>query len=323
MILNKYINKKEIVLLLFFCIVNIYAQDKKPFMFRWQDKHATKQIHRYVKHDTIIKTSEATIHICYSNNNSKPYLLLLHGMGANGRTNWGSQFKALSKDFNLIVPDLIYFGESTSSSENYSPEFQVEQIHEAILKIGINTKINVMGFSYGGLSTAIYNQLFSSEVNKLIIIDGPVKFFSLETSDSLAKVVGAKNMADVIVPATISDFNAMQKAVMSRSFPISKEIKRKIINTLFISVKDIRLKQIKYLTDNQAKYQAYSYNLDITKALLIWGEKDGVVPLTVGKKLHEAYPLTTLITYAKAKHDAHFRYAKQLNKAVIKFLLSS
>lgn len=323
MFFYKFINKKVIVLLLFFCLCNVYAQDKKPWMFRWQDKHATKQIHRYIKHDTIIATSQANLHICYSNDNSKPYLLLLHGMGANGRTNWGSQFKALSKEFNLIVPDLIYFGESTSTSNNYSPEFQVEQIHEAIIKLGINAKLNVMGFSYGGLSSAVYNQLFYKEVNKLIIIDGPVKFFSLETSDSLAKAVGAKNMADVIVPTTIHDFNAMQKAVMSRSFPITKGLKRKIINTLFVSVKDTRLKQIKYLTDNQSKYQSYSYNLDVTKTLLIWGEKDGVVPLTVGKKLHEAYPQTILITYPKAKHDAHFRYAKKLNKEVIKFLLTN
>ena len=35
---------------------------------------------------------------------------MLHGMGANARTNWASQVKALSKHFNLILPDLIYFG---------------------------------------------------------------------------------------------------------------------------------------------------------------------------------------------------------------------
>jgi len=272
-------------------------------------------------HDTLLKTSEATLHINYNNDNIKPYLLLLHGMGANARSNWYNQIKPLSKEYNLIMPDLIYFGESTSLTQNVSVEFQAQQIHEAILKLGITTKINVMGFSYGGLTAAMYNEFFHDNVNKLIIIDGPVKFFSGEMADSLAKCIGVNCMNNVIVPTTIQEFDGMQKAVMSSPFPMTKKLKRKIITHFFEPTKEIRNKQMNYLIEHQSTYQNYTYNLDKTPTLLIWGGKDGVVPASVGISLNKAYPHTTkLIIYPNAKHDSHFSETKNLNKAVIEFI---
>ncbi|MBL7936044.1 MAG: alpha/beta fold hydrolase, partial [Bacteroidia bacterium] len=233
-------------------------------MFRWQDRYAKKNVRKYINHDTLIKTSEAVLHVSYSNEPSKPYLMLLHGMGANARTNWSSQLATLSKSFNLILPDLIYFGESTSDSKNYSVEFQVEQIREAILKLGITSKINVMGFSYGGLTAAMYNQLYQTDVIKLIIIDGPVKFYSIQMADSMANLVGIKNINNLIVPTSIDEFNGMKKAVMSRGFPATKKLKQKFLTYFFLPTKAIRDLQMNYLAEHQNTYQSYTYHLDKT-----------------------------------------------------------
>lgn len=314
---------KKYFLLFFFAtyFLSFWSQNKIPAIFRWQDKYAKKNIKKYVSHDTLIKTSQATIHISYSDNSSKPYLLMLHGMGANARTNWSSQIKTLSKHFNLILPDLIYFGESTSESGNYSLEFQVEQIREAILNCGIHSKLNVMGFSYGGLTAAMYNQLYQPEVIKLIIIDGPIKFYSGEMADSLANLVGVKTIKNVIVPASISDFNGMKKAVISTWFPATRKLKQKMLKFFFLPTKTVRDAQMDYLFQRQKTYQDYNYNIDKTQTLLIWGAKDGAIPLSVGQNLHKAFPNTTqLLVFPKAKHDAHFREFKKINKAVIDFL---
>jgi|GEM_PF-1650968 len=314
--------KKAILFLIhFFFIYSSQAQTKTPAIFKWQDKLAKKNIHKHLAFDTIIKTSQANIHISYSKDTTKPYLLLLHGMGANARTNWSSQIAPLSKKFNLILPDLVYFGESSSSSGDYSVEFQVQQIREAILRLGITSKLNVMGFSYGGLTAAMYNQMHQSEVIKLIIIDGPVKFYSGELADSLAKLIGVKTIKNVIVPTSVEEFDGMRKAVMSKKIPMSKKLKVKLLAHFFSPTKTIRDAQMDYLFLRQNIYQHYNYNLDVTLTLLIWGEKDGAIPVSVGKKLHSTFPNTTqLLIFPKAKHDAHFREYKKLNKAVIEFL---
>lgn len=291
-------------------------------IFRWQDKHARKHLQKYIAHDTLIKTSAATLHISYNITPDKPYLLMLHGMGANARTNWSSQIGPLSEQFNLILPDLIYFGESTSASNNYSVEFQAEQIHEALLSLGMGDSLDVMGFSYGGLVAATYNGLYREQVKKLIIIDGPVKFFSSRMADSLAKSVGIDRINNLIAPTTPAEFDGMLKAVISSTaFPATKRLKRKIIRFFFTPTKAIRDRQMDYLAQHETYYQGYDYKLDKTETLLIWGEKDGVIPVSVGKALHAAYPQTTrLLLFPRAKHDAHFKERKALNVSVIDFL---
>jgi pimeloyl-ACP methyl ester carboxylesterase len=307
--------------LFFLCGLRIHAQTKTPFIFRQQEKFVTKHIHRYLKKDTTIETSGAKIHIHYSNNVNKPYLLLLHGMGANARSNWFKQIGYLSKHFNLLVPDLIYFGESVSKETNYSPEFQAEQINQAIKQLNVVNPMHVMGFSYGGLVAAVYNQLFANEVSKLIIMNGPVKFFSGQMADSIARVSGASNITALLVPQTVTEFKALQKAAVSRKILTSKKFKRKIVAHFFTPSLATRQEQVNYLITNQSRYQGYNYNMDITPTLLVWGAKDGLVPLSVGQSLNINFPKTTqLLIFKKAKHDAHFRYSKTVNKAVVDFL---
>lgn len=287
-----------------------------------QEKRATKQIHKYLTVDTLIETSKATIHICYSNTPGRPYLLLLHGMGIDAKTNWYKQIPTLSRHFNLLVPDLIYFGKSSAKTTDYSVEFQVEQIREALKILSISDKINVMGFSYGGLTAAVYNQLYASEVQKLIIIDGPVKFYSWQMADSLARVEGVPSMTNIIVPQNLNDYAAMEKAVLSKKVPSTSKFKRKLIRYYFSPTLISRQEQLNYLNAHQNRYQEYTYNIETTPLLLIWGARDGVVPLTVGEKLHQASKTSSLVVFKRAKHDCHFRYARQLNKAVVMFLMN-
>lgn len=299
----------------------VTAQEKTPFIFRVQQKMAEKNMHRYTRYDTIVATPDARIHFYYSNEQDKEYLLLLHGMGVDAKSNWFRQVAYLSKHYNLILPDLIYFGRSTSGITDYSVEFQVNQIHDAMRLLGINGKINVMGFSYGGLAAAVFNELYPWDVDKLIIVDGPVKFYSSEIADSLAKSCNVESMTQIIVPQNVGDFNAMKKAVISKRIPFTRGLKKKIVRYYFVPTAATRMRQINYMVEHQADYQAYDYNFDKTPTLLLWGGKDGVIPAYVGQKIHARFPETTeLYIYKKAKHDTHFRCARKLNKRVVKFL---
>lgn len=313
--------KRVLLLILFVGIFSDVIYSKTPYLFKLQEKRVYKHILKYLPGDTIIKTSGANIHLHYSNSPNKPYLLLIHGMGVNGRTNWYNQIKDLSRHYNLVVPDLVYFGESKAVLEDYSVEFQAVQLHEALSLLGFNNHINVMGFSYGGLTASIYNELFSAEVNKLIVVDAPVKYYSSSMADSMASVSGVKNMSNILVPINEYEFKAMIKAAVFKSIPTSKRFKRKFIRHYFDPVRELRIKQLDYLSKNETKYQNYNYGFNKTQTLLIWGQNDGVVPVIVGKTIHEKFPETTrLVVYPKAKHDAHFSYSKKLNREVINFL---
>jgi pimeloyl-ACP methyl ester carboxylesterase len=316
--------RKTILVLFIFNRSCCFIHAQIPFVFQQQEKYVNKQIHRYLKKDTVIETSGAKIHINYSNNTDKPFLLLLHGMGANARSNWFKQVPYLSRYYNLLVPDLIYFGESTSKESDYSPEFQAMQLNQVIKVLNITGEINIIGFSYGGLVAAIYNQLFPDHVGKLVVIAGPVKFFSRKMADSAAFIAGASDITTLLVPQTLKDLKCLQKAALSKTIPTTKSFKKKLIAHFFTPYLDTRKRQISYLFANQLLYQNYNYNLNTTPTLLVWGSKDGVVPLSVGKSLNACFPKTTqLLVFKKAKHDVQFRYSNSVNKAIVEFLKSN
>ncbi|KAG6500284.1 hypothetical protein ZIOFF_040127 [Zingiber officinale] len=50
----------------------------------------------------------------------KPALLLIHGFGGNSKWQWKRQIGALSRSFDLYIPELLFFGRSRSSCADRS-----------------------------------------------------------------------------------------------------------------------------------------------------------------------------------------------------------
>ncbi|KAF3541213.1 hypothetical protein F2Q69_00021209 [Brassica cretica] len=80
---------------------------------------------------TLSIDSETTIHFwgpppLDHRTDDRPVMLLLHGFGPSSMWQWRRQIQALSPSaFRLYCPDLVFFGDSTSSSTNRSEVFQV------------------------------------------------------------------------------------------------------------------------------------------------------------------------------------------------------
>ncbi|MBS1634877.1 MAG: alpha/beta hydrolase [Bacteroidetes bacterium] len=308
--------------LFFLCTAIVYGQDKKESwkLMDRQLQKTSRAVRKYLPYDTILNLGESRIHLHYDLKPGKPYLLMLHGMGMNGRTNWMNQIPALSAEFNLLVPDLIYFGESTTDSNNVSPEFQARQIQKAIDALHIHDTIHVVGFSYGGLVAAVYNSMHSPKVGKIIIIDAPLRFYSVAMADSMAKVAGVESINRIITPTNKTEFRAMKKAVISAHYPIPGFMRRKVIRFVFMPTRELRERQLNYLALHEAHYQRLVYHLEDHPLLIVWGKKDGVIPVSVAYKLHVAYPLSRLLIFKNAKHDATFNESKILNRTISGFV---
>ena len=80
----------------------------------------------------------------------RPAVVLVHGFAAEGIVTWQFQAGALAKHYDVYIPDLLYFGGSTSPSADRSPGFQAECLVAALGKLGVE-RCTVVGFSYGGM----------------------------------------------------------------------------------------------------------------------------------------------------------------------------
>ncbi|MGC3836350.1 alpha/beta fold hydrolase [Moritella viscosa] len=85
-------------------------------------------------------------------------LLLLHGFGGNAITTWNKEMLALSKDYDVIAPDLAWFGDSFSAGKaNLTTETQA--IWQLVNQLQLDN-INIASISYGGFIT--FNNVLQS-----------------------------------------------------------------------------------------------------------------------------------------------------------------
>lgn len=299
----------------------LFAQETeawKPIQKR--QAKADKVVAKYLNRDTLMKLSDAHVYFRWADNSEKPYLILIHGMGLNGSTMWQQQVKILSENYQLIIPDLVGYGKSTFVKTDFSPEFQADLIIESISRVGITKPIHVLGFSYGGLVAACLQQRHPNRVNKLIICDSPVKFFSNELADSMARNAKVDSIQQLIVPQTSRDVDGLIFAMSSKKVNLPPKLKEKVRKHLFASNAETKYGQMSHLRNNEYHYRAMNYKLVGAKTTFLWGELDGVIPPIVGQKLKELYPESTLVIFPNGKHDIHImdvkKFANEVNLAI-------
>lgn len=99
---------------------------------------------------------------------SKPAVVLVHGFGPSAEYQWRRQVKYLSKFFNLYVPDLVFFGESTTTSSERSEVFQAKCVSGLMERLGVG-RYSVVGTSYGGFVAYHMAKNHGERVEKMVV----------------------------------------------------------------------------------------------------------------------------------------------------------
>jgi pimeloyl-ACP methyl ester carboxylesterase len=265
-----------------------------------------------------ISTGEMYLWLPKKYDSTKLNLIMIHGMGINGISQWQNQIEPFSEKFNLFIPDLMGYSNSIAKKVEYSPEYQVNSIHEALRKIGIKGKFNVAGFSYGGLVTATFHYLFENEVDKIAICDGPVKYFNSHIADSICKARNLDNFEYLISPRNKVEATQFFDATYSGStYFRNRWTDKHMVKYVFLINQEIKRKQMDFLREFEKNYTNLDYHFNSSNVLFLWGGEDGAIPLFVGQNLANEYQKAKLVIIPKAKHDAHLKHKKVFNKALL------
>ena len=103
-------------------------------------------------------------------------IIFLHG-GYGSWRHWIKQVTYLSKDYQILVPDMPGFGESSDLKSDHTPENISLNLYQTFMKLNIIDldNINLVGFSFGGLISGHLSYQFLKkgiELKNLILV-GP------------------------------------------------------------------------------------------------------------------------------------------------------
>ncbi|MBA0659376.1 hypothetical protein Goklo_011521 [Gossypium klotzschianum] len=205
---------------------------------------------------TITDLQDGTVMHCWvpkTHNDSKPNLLLIHGLGANTMWQWGDTIRKMIPFFNIFVPDLVFFGDSYTTRPERSESFQAQCVMR-VMEANSVKKLSLVGLSYGGFVGYSLAAQFSEAVERVVICCAGVCMEEKDLKEGVFKVSDLEEAADILVPQTPEKLRELLGFAMFKPPP----------STLVPSC---------LLADF------------IDPTLILWGEYDKIFPLELGHRL--------------------------------------
>jgi pimeloyl-ACP methyl ester carboxylesterase len=255
----------------------------------------------------------------WDNNKNGNTLLLLHGFGAQAEFQWYKQIEVLSKDFRVIVPNLLYFGDSKPKDKSlYTLYDQAQMVKTLVDFLKIDT-FSLVGISYGGLVSMEYYRENRAKIQKIILIDSPVKYFNQDDLNRNCQKYDVPSIIDFFAP---KNYRGLRKQIAaSYYFPliIPSFITKNLYEKMCKPNVDAWEKLITDLLSKMDYYAAIDYKTECP-ILLIWGEKDDIIPVEIAYKLKDYFDDCSLVVIPRTKHLPNLERPKLCNNAIIAFL---
>ena len=248
-----------------------------------------------------------------------PPLLLLHGFGADATLGWHPQVHTLARKHTLIVPDLLWFGESHSDEADFSLHHQAHCMAALCAALG-HERYDVCGISYGGLVAFTMTATFQDRVRRLILVDSPGPVYSDADHQHILDVFGVTEVADIVIPEHPDDIVRLLQLAWYRPPPAPRIVLYDTYEQLFRKRTDEKRALLRWL-DTLRNGPEGIPEWDVPQpVLLIWGEHDPLFPVALGQRLEAALPDARLLVIPETRHAPNLEQPKVFNQAIRTFL---
>ncbi|KAJ6766075.1 EPOXIDE HYDROLASE 4-LIKE [Salix purpurea] len=161
----------------------------------------------------------------------KPAVVFLHGFGFNGILTWQFQVLALANKYAVYVPDLLFFGDSTTDKSERSPAFQAECMAKGLWKLGVE-KCTLVGLSYGGMVGFKMAEMYPNLVDSMVITCSVMALTESITRDGLQRI-GFPSWAQYLIPETVEGVKTLLDVAFYKLLWIPNFIYKDILEVMY------------------------------------------------------------------------------------------
>ncbi|XP_023546569.1 epoxide hydrolase 4-like [Cucurbita pepo subsp. pepo] len=254
-----------------------------------------------------------------SKSNAKPSLLLLHGFGPMAIWQWRPQVQFLADDFDVYVPDLVFFGGSTTKSAERTEVFQAISIGKLLEKIGVK-KYSVMGTSYGGFVAYHMARIWPERIEKVVIASSGVNM-RRKDNDAMLKRANVENIDEFLLPMTAEQLRTLMKLAVFKGVGrrMPDFFLNDFIHKLYMEKRKEKIELLKSLT--LGREDTIDLSPLFQEVLIIWGDHDQLFPLEMAKELKEILGEKTRLEVMKeTSHVPQIEAPAEFNRVAKSFL---
>ncbi|WOH11595.1 hypothetical protein DCAR_0831085 [Daucus carota subsp. sativus] len=267
-------------------------------------------------------TDGTTMHCWVPKNydQSKPNLLLLHGFGANAMWQYGELLRHFIPQFNVYVPDLLFFGGSYTKLHERTETFQATCMKRLMDMHGVD-KLSLVGTSYGGFVGYRMAVQFPKMVEKLVLCCTGVCLEENDMKSGLFKVSDLEEAASILVPQTPDKLRELTQFSFVKPPPV-KGVPSYFLHDFINVMCTTFVQEKKELIYAILKDRHFSELPRITqKTLIIWGDQDQIFPIELGHRLQRHIGESArLVIIENAGHAVNLEKSKDFIKHLKEFL---
>ena len=245
-------------------------------------------------------------------------LVLIHGFGGTALFQWEHQLELLAEFRPVVVPDLLWFGESASSDDDPSLHHHVRALDALLDHLGAEA-LDLVGVSYGGFVALEVARAQPERVKSIVMVDSPGTAWSVPRHQEMLASFGATSAADLFVPETVEDIAVLLDLAVSDPPAVPAFAAREAIETYYDPNRTALRRLLDHLEDNMEALLGEPMPAP-PRALVVWGEDDPVFGVDVAPELATSLS-AQLVVLQGARHLSNVDAPVEFNRALLDFLV--
>ncbi len=256
-----------------------------------------------------VESKTAMLHgraVTYYEAGSGPLLLLIHGM-AGTRENWRAVIEALARDHTVVAPDLPGHGTSAPGSGDYSLGALATGLRDLLITLG-RERATLVGHSLGGGIAMQFGYQFPGITERLVLVSSGG--LGLEVSPVLR--AAALPGAHLFIAATADPGRVVGSALARAVGVVGLRPRADVAEVArgYASLADpdrraaflATLRAVVGTGGQRVHAGDRLYLAEGVPVLIIWGERDPMIPAHHGEEAHHAIPGSRLEIFDGVGH---------------------
>jgi pimeloyl-ACP methyl ester carboxylesterase len=246
--------------------------------------------------------------VAYRQAGSGPVVVLVHGITSSSAT-WNRVIPGLARHFTVIAPDLAGHGESDKPKGDYSLGAHASTVRDLLLALG-HERASFVGHSLGGGIVLQLSYQFPERCERLVLVDSGGLGREVSLLLRAATLPGSELVLPFLAATRLLDAGARVGDLLGRlglRVPTDLEEIARGHSTLGDSeARAAFVHTLRAVVEPGGQRVDASNRLYLAQHmpfLLIWGERDSIIPVAHGHSAHEQLPGSRLEVFA---HSGHF-----------------
>jgi pimeloyl-ACP methyl ester carboxylesterase len=266
--------------------------------------------------------------IAYRQAGEGPVLLLIHGITSESAT-WNSVMPQLARDFTVVAPDLLGHGRSAKPPGDYSLGAQASALRDLMAALG-HERATFVGHSLGGGIAMQLSYQFPELCERLVLVDSGGLGREVGALLRLASLPGSEFVLPLLAATRLLDAARLASGVLSavglRAGTDLREIARGHASLADPAARAAFVQTLRAVVEPGGQRVSASNRLYLARHLpflLIWGERDPLIPCSHGVATHRQIPHSHLEVFEQSGHFPQLDEPQRFTRVVREFMQST